>query len=296
MQAARRFVPFLLFFILAVTIAHARETEKTGVLLVAFGTSVPEAKKAFDNIDAAYKKAFPGSPIVWAFTSQIIRKKLAAEGERVYSISEALDRLAKDGATVVRVQSLHVLAGQEFAEMARSVLLETKKYPDRFKAVYLGRPLLESREDANSVARALSSELADKRESGDAVALMGHGNAAGRGDLVLEGARAALKNADPAFHVASVEGARGFDEELAELKKSGAKTVLLAPFMVVAGDHARNDLAGEEDESWASRLKKAGFKVKTSLKGLGEMNPVVDIFIRHTRESKDNLALEPRKP
>ena len=90
---------------------------KRGILLVSFGTSVPEAQPAFKAVDAEFKKAFPGSPVVWAYTSQIIRKKLAAQGHPVGGISDRIAQVAKDGAKVVRVQSLHGLAHEEFTAL-----------------------------------------------------------------------------------------------------------------------------------------------------------------------------------
>lgn len=274
---------------------EAATPEREGILLVAFGTSVPEATASFTAIDAAFKKAWPDSPVVWAYTSQIIRKKLAREGRPVGGIAAGLDRLAADGVTVVRVQSLHVMAGEEFAALARAVLLNIQKHPGRFKAVYLGRPLLESREDAQNAAKAVLGALAARRQAGDALVLMGHGQEHGRADLVFEGARSVFQSSDPVVFLATVEGSRGFDELLAELRARKVRRVWLQPLMLVAGDHARNDLAGEEEDSWASRLRAAGFTVMTNLTGLGEIPGIAAIYVQHARGTADDLTREPRK-
>ncbi|WP_298034862.1 sirohydrochlorin cobaltochelatase [uncultured Desulfovibrio sp.] len=292
-----RFMPlFLLLLALMATSAQTaeRKAPKEGVLLVAFGTSVPEALPSFKAVDASFKAAFPDSPVVWAYTSQIIRRKLAKQGRPVGGISDGLAELAKDGVKLVRVQSLHVMPGEEFTELERAVLLDLQKHPGRFEALYLGRPLLESHKDALRVSKAVLADM-DTRRKGEAVVLMGHGQAHGRADLAFEGARASFKESDPLVFMATVEGARGFDDLLAELSTRKVKKVWLQPLMVVAGDHARNDLAGDEEDSWASKLKAAGFQVQTNLKGLGQVPGVCDVFVAHAKENVDDLTKEPRK-
>lgn len=269
---------------------------KEGVLLVAFGTSVPEAKTAFETIDAAYRKAFPDMPVEWAFTSQIIRKKLAARGESAGSIGGGLEALAKKGVKIARVQSLHVMAGEEFAALAHSLAVWLQKHPGVFEALYLGRPLLESRADAEAASKAVSRAFSPRRGVEGALVLMGHGHEKGRAGLVFEGARAIFKDNDPLVFMASVEGERNFDDLLEELGKQGIKKVVLAPLMLVAGDHARNDLGGDGPDSWASRLRSAGYDVEVSLQGLGDLPGIGDIFIEHTRNGADDLSAEPAKP
>ena len=283
----------LLLALLAASVQAAdQKAPKEGVLLVAFGTSVPEALPSFKAVDASFKAAFPDTPVVWSYTSQIIRKKLAKQGKPVGGISDGLAALAKAGVKVVRVQSLHVMPGEEFTELERAVLLDIQKHPGRFEAVYLGRPLLESHKDALSVAKAVLADMGGKRRKGEAVVLMGHGQAHGRADLVFEGTRATFKESDPLVFMATVEGARGIDDLLAELKAHKIKKVWLQPLMVVAGDHARNDLAGDEEDS---KLKAAGFKVEANLKGLGEVPGVRDLFVDHAKQNVDDLTKEPKK-
>ena len=290
------FVLLLLAGLCLHSTSHAAGTPKEGVLLVAFGTSAPEGMPAFKTVDAEFKKAFPDSPVVWAYTSQIIRKKLAQQGQPVGGISDGLAQLAKDGAKVVRVQSLHVLGGEEFSALERAVLLDVSKHPGRFDAVFLGRPLLESRADAQELATIILADTKKARGKNAALVLMGHGQSHGRADLAFEGVRAVFKAAHKNIHMATVEGARTVEELLTELKAAKVKRVVLAPLMLVAGDHARNDLAGDEENSWASQIKKAGIKVDAHLKGLGEMPGTAAIFVRHAKESSDDLTKEPRKP
>ena len=295
-QRLPRFLVLLLaFWLVSLSpAAHAAEPRE-GLLIVAFGTSVPEAVPALKALDADFRAAFPDAAVEWAYTSQIIRKKLAERGTPVGDISDGLAALARKGVKVVRVQSLHVMAGEEFSALERAVLLDVKAHPGRFEAVYLGRPLLESRQDAREVAAAVLQSCGG-RAPGEGLVLMGHGQAHGRADLVFEGMRRAFVEADGLTFMASVEGSRTFEDLARELATRNVKTLWVQPFMIVAGDHARNDLAGEEADSWASRLRAQGFQVKTNLLGMGEIAGVRAVFIRHARETKDDLTREPVKP
>ncbi|GHU92963.1 sirohydrochlorin cobaltochelatase CbiKP [Deltaproteobacteria bacterium] len=288
---------FLLFLsiALAATVrpAEAVDAPKEGILLAAFGTTVPEAMSVYTDIEQTFKAEFPGSSVEWAYTSQIIRRKLEKQGRPVGGVSDGLAALAARGVKVVRVQSLHIMAGEEFAELARAVLIDVQKNPGRFNAVYLGRPLLESRQDALEAAAALVGDT--KKAGGEALVFMGHGQSQGRADLVFEGVRAVFREIDPRFFMATAEGARNFDRLLRDLKSGKVRRVRLQALMLVAGEHARNDLAGDEKDSWASRLKAAGFQIKADLHGLGEMDGIRSIFVRHAKESGDDLTKEPKK-
>lgn len=267
----------------------ALAAQKEGLLLVAFGTSVPEAQPALTAIDKEFKAAFPHSPVVWAYTSSIIRAKLEKRGVHIGDVTAGLEELARQKVDVVRVQSLHVVAGEEFSEMERLLVSWLARHPDTFKAVYLGRPLLESRQDAEDVCRAVLSATEGKRKPGELLALMGHGQSHGRGDMVIEGMRSTLSFADNLAVLATVEGSRGFDQVLAAIKTSRASVIWLQPFMVVAGDHARNDLAGDEPDSWASQIRALGLTPRPVLTGLGELPGVRAVFVRHARDSRDDL-------
>lgn len=275
--------------------ANASGEPREGVLLVAFGTSVPEALVSMKAVDKEFKTAFPDRPVVWAYTSQIIRKKIAAQGRPVGGISDGLALLAKDGVRVVRVQSLHIMAGEEFTELERAVLISVQKNPGRFDAVYLGRPMLESEKDAQELIRAVREDVKPLRDKNTALVLMGHGQGHGRAGLTFEGARAMFHQADTLVFMATVEGTRNIDDLLRDLKAAKVKKVVIEPLMLVAGDHAHNDLAGKEDDSWASRLKAAGYTVEPNLKGLGQIAGARAILVRHAKESTDDLTKEPKK-
>ena len=134
-------------------IALGADGGKKGVLLVAFGTSMDTGAPAYEGIEGAFRKT--GEPVVWAFTSNIIRAKMAKQGVKLLTVPEGLAKLADEGVTDVTVQSLHIMAGEEYAKMERLVLTDVLAHPDRFASVKVGRPLVESMRDARDVAEAV---------------------------------------------------------------------------------------------------------------------------------------------
>ncbi len=291
----RHLASFLSSLLLVLCLAvSAQAASANGVLLVAFGTSMDSAKPALDDIGNAYAKAYPDTPIVWAYTSDIIRNKLAREGTRVFSVREALDECARLGIVNLRVQSLHLMPAEEYTMMQRLLVRDLSLKPGRFDHVWLGVPLLESRQDLNDVMDAVFASFPRERKADEAVVLMGHGNNRGPADLAIACVATALNEKDPLVYLAAVEGANSFDSVLAALREKKVKKVYLQPFMIVAGDHARNDLAGAEEDSWASQLKAAGMEVEANLTGLGSNPGVQKVFLRHTADTKDDLA-HPKK-
>lgn len=261
--------------------------EKAGVLLAVFGTSEPDALAAYKAIGKDFDAL--GVPVVWAYTSNIIRDKMARAGVKLATLNEALDELAGKGVQNVRVQSLHMAAGEEFSQMERGVYAYVLRHPGRFQSVCMGRPLLESARDVQQTVAAVLGEFPKERKSSEAVVLMGHGHSGGRADLPMFAARAEFNSRDPLVFLATVEGGLDFASLVPVLQARGVKHVWLAPFMVVAGDHARNDLTGSEAGSWASLLKAEGMTVSSNLKGLGELSGIRKVFVRHTLETHDDL-------
>ena len=263
---------------------------KTGTLLVAFGTSMESGRPAIDALEKTYREAYGKEPLALAFTSDIIRNKLAKQGQPVLSVNAAMNKLAKEGVTELVIQSLHMLPGEEYQQLERMVVKNLAKYPGVFTSVKVGYPLLLSEKDLDTVVKIVLASLADKRKAGDAVLLMGHGNDRGPGDLTLAATAAAFNKADPLVWLASVEGANSFDAILPKIKAAGVQRVWLQPFMIVAGDHANNDLAGAEEDSWASRLKAAGMTPLPNLVGLGQLDGIQRLFLEHTKNAVVDLA------
>ncbi len=257
-------------------------------ILAAFGTSDSEAQKSLDAIKKAYEKN--GDTTIWAFSSNIIRNKLNKDKQVVYSINEALDYAYKNGYNNVKIQSLHVVPGEEYMKICRLISRDMEKNPKRFDSVIMGHPLLSSKADLDTIVKAALASLPKERTKNDAVIFMGHGNDRGTGDLSLIAIAHTFQETDPLAWFATVEGALDFEKTLEKIKeKKEIKNIYLAPFMVVAGDHAKNDMAGTEEDAWAERLKKEGYNVHTLIRGLGEIPEVQKLFIEHTQNSHDDI-------
>ncbi len=276
----------ILFVLCLVPPAHA--AEKWVNILAFFGTSVPEAKVALDAIEKAYTKT--GDEIIIAYTSDIIRNKLAKSGKKILSVNAALNKAADMGFTNVRVQSFHVGTAEEFYHLQRMIVKNVTLHPNRFKSILLGYPLMSSGQDLYEVRDVLLTALPPKRNKNEAVVFMGHGNHHGPGDIMLYALEKALQEKDPLMYVAAVEGSSTFEKVLKQLKAKNIKSVWLQPFMIVAGDHARNDMAGPEADSWISQLKAAGITGHTHIVGLGEIEGIQNIFLRHTKQARDEMA------
>ena len=255
-----------------------KDSKKVGILLVAFGSSEESAQVSFENIDRKVRAAYPEIPVRWAYTSHIIRDKLAKQGKVLDSPEVALARMMDEKFTHVAVQSLHTIAGEEFHDLRRTV--GAFKEMGGFQRVILGYPLLATQEDMERAVAAILGSIPAERKKDEAVVLMGHGTPhpanAFYAALMFQ-----LQLQDPNIFVGTVEGYPevGLIQEL--LLKKGIKKAYLMPFMSVAGDHAKNDMAGVEDDSWKSILTKAGIECVPILKGSAEFDSFVDIWVDH---------------
>lgn len=313
-----------LLIIMAVPVSaghHEEAPAKQAIVLAAFGTSYPEALKSILNIKSRVEKANPGVPVKLAFTSSIIRdiwqerqgdaawqKANAGVPKDVLYVKSPLATMADlsdQGYKNVAVQSLHVFAGEEFADLKstmtglRSITaIKAKSTP--FKKMRLGRPALGMpgdvypyTKDIEAAAKALKKDAEEARRMEAALVYMGHGN-----DFFSTGTYAEFQREMqhmykvPVF-VACVEGFPNYDDMLADLKASGRKIVLLKPFMIVAGDHASNDMAGTEDDAWKVMLGKEGFTVMPDLRGLGEVDAWADIYVRHLKDAMSQTHMLP---
>ncbi len=255
---------------------------KKGILLVAFGTSVPEAQKAFEQIGKQVKKAFPGVDTKWAYTSKIIRAKLKKQGKELDSPVVALAKMMEEDFTHVVVASFHTMSGEEFHDLHANAHL-FNRMRGGMKMVLVSRPLLSSRKDCERVMKGLMSEIPKSRKPDEAVIFMGHGSEHHPADDAYAAMNYWFGRTYPNVYVGTVEGQPTLDDFLPELKKKGVKKVYLVPFMSVAGDHARNDMCGSEEDSWKSALKKEGIEVECILKGTGEVPQIVDVWIDHMK-------------
>lgn len=266
--------------------ASHEKPDKKAILLVAFGTTVPEAQKVFDKIDARAREKFPGTEIRWGFTSSIVRAKLAKQGKAVPSPESALAKLMDDGFTHVALLSLQTIPGEEFHELYQNARL-FEQMAGGFKKVLVALPLLSSHDDMVRAAGAMVANLPPSRKSGEPVVLMGHGSEKHPADALYLAMNEIFAGIDPNVCLATVEGYPSLDDVLPKLRK-GAK-VYLAPFMLVAGDHAMNDMAGDEPDSWKSILAKNGYRCEIVMKGTGDYPEIVDIWLDHLQAAYSRL-------
>ncbi|ROR01809.1 sirohydrochlorin cobaltochelatase [Desulfosoma caldarium] len=269
---------------------ESAEEAKPAILVVAFGTSVPEAQKAYDLIDQRIAAAFPKVERRWAYTSSIIRKKLRAQGQSLDAPETALAKLMEDGFTHVAVMSLHIIPGAEFHDLYTNARFFAQMVGG-FKKVTFAQPLISSAEDMVQVARAMAESVPLERKPNEAVIYMGHGSEHHPADAAYVAMDSYFRKQDSNMYLATVEGALPFENVLSTLKSRRVPKAYLVPFMVVAGDHARNDMAGEEPDSWKSQLEAQGIKAVPVFRGMGEVPAVVDVWIRHLQSAMEALGM-----
>jgi sirohydrochlorin cobaltochelatase len=252
--------------------------KKVGILLVTFGSSEESAQVSFENIDQKVKAKYPNIPVRWAYTSTIIRDKLAKQGKMLDSPEVALAKMQDEKFTHVALQSLHTIGGEEYHDLRRTV--GAFKMMGGFQQIVLGYPLLATQEDMERTSDAIMTTIPKERKKSEAVVLMGHGthhpSNAFYAALMFQ-----MQLKDPNIFIGTVEGFPDIDLIKDLLLKKKIKKAYLIPFMSVAGDHAKNDMAGDEDDSWKSILTKAGIKCVPILKGSAEFDAFVDIWVDH---------------
>lgn len=257
---------------------------KQAILMVSFGTSYDETRaKTIEAIEAAAKKEFPEYEIRRAFTSKTIMGILKKRGIFVDDVTQALARLKEEGYQKVLCQPTHIMHGYEYDDIVNAA----SAFAGEFESFAIGVPLLSSPEDYKQAAQSLGFLV--PVEQGTALVWMGHGTE--------HPANATYSALEYAFHdagyknvfVGTVEGYPDLQAVMRRLKEYGAEKVLLAPFMVVAGDHAMNDMAGDEEDSWNSQLKAQGWQTEILLKGLGEYKEIRRQYMGHIHSALEKM-------
>ena len=232
---------------------------KQALIITSFGTSVPEARISIEAVEKALSEAAAGYTSVRAFTSPTIRRILAERGEKVPSLTGALEQLHSEGINRVVVQPTHLLYGYEYDKLKA----EAEEFSDRFEKLIVGKPLLAGSSDILRFAEEIAETHPQQKEA--AVVYMGHGTEH-FANAVYPALQTALQLAGRSdIHIGTVEGWPGLTEILRQLKKPCK--VKLLPLMLVAGDHARKDMAVD----WKQELEKAGHTVQCEFTGLGEL-------------------------
>ena len=260
--------------------------DKEAMLVVSFGTSHPDTRAlTLDATEAAFKEKFSNYDIYKAYTSQTIINILKRrDGIQVYNVREVLEVIKKEKYGSVVVQSLHVMNGAEYDDMKAIV----DEFKDDFIEIKVGKALLTSYEDYVKTCGALSLNFPERQDQ-EAIVLMGHGTHHEANAVYPTLEYVFKKIGHKNVYVGTVEGFPSFDDVLNQLSADGIKKVTLMPLMIVAGDHAKNDMAGDKEDAWKTMLKKAGFKVDIYMHGMGESQAIRDIFISH---AEDAIAME----
>lgn len=256
--------------------------QQKAILLVSFGTSYEDSrKKTIDKILEDVTEAFPDYRIYQAWTSKMILRSIKKRDNiHIPTVEEAMEQIKADGITELTVQPTHLINGIENDIMQKTILAMAPAN----MTLHFGNPLLTTTEDNHQVLEAAMEEFSDI-SSEDALVFMGHGT-----EHYVNSIYAALDYTlkdmgyDHAF-MGTVEAYPDLDVLIRQVGKVNPRRVHLAPFMLVAGDHANNDMAGDEEDSWKSRFESAGYEVVCHIRGLGEYESIREIYLEHLRDA-----------
>ena len=288
----------------------ARNQDEIGeneLLVVSFGTSFNDSRVAdIKGIEDALQAAYPDWSVRRAFTAQIIINHIQArDGEKIDNMTQALDRAVANGVKNLVVQPTHLMHGAEYDEMCEAI----EAYKDQFESVSIAEPMLGEvgsdatviNADKEAVAKAITAaavseagfeSLEAAKDAGTAFVFMGHGTAH-VAKVTYSQMQTQMQNLGyENVFIGTVEGEP--EETSAEavieaVKAAGYTNVVLRPLLVVAGDHANNDMAGSDDDSWKTMFEAAGFTVDCQIHGLGEIADVQALYVAHTKAAIDAL-------
>lgn len=264
------------------------KAEDAAILVVSFGTSYNDSRDiTIGAVEDAIAAAHPEYEVRRAFTSQIIIDVLKErEGLEIDNVTEALDRAVADGIKTLIVQPTHLMNGLEYGDL----VAELKDYEEDFDQVAIGEPLLMQDSDYEAVIGAITKATAEYDDGETAIVFMGHGTEA-ESNVVYSTLQEKLTAAGyENYYIGTVEASPTLDDIMAAMTKHGEyQKVVLEPLMVVAGDHANNDMAGDEEDSWKTILTEAGYETECLLRGLGELPEIQDIYVTHVDAALEQL-------
>ena len=261
---------------------------KTAIVLAAFGSRNKNAMASLAHITERVRAAHPDVPVLVAYTSKTIRGHMQQAGEAVDSVPDALARLHKDGATHVVIQSLHLIPGTEFHELL-ALANQHMLSEDGFTRVEVGFPLVAGDPGVTAVADAIVAIARKDKGDNDAVLFMGHGTKHD-GNVYYEALHRAFQQRDRTVHLGAMEAEPGIDAIITRFKAEGVKKAYLLPFLFGAGWHVARDMVGDGDTSWKTRLENEGVACEAVLKGAGEFDELVDIWLAHLADAMQRLT------
>ena len=257
------------------------------LLVVSFGTSFNDSRRlTIVAIEGSLAESFPDWSVRRGFTSQIIIDHvLSRDGVAIDNVSEALNRAADNGVKTLVVQPTHLMDGFEYNDLVD----ELAGFADAFEAIAVGEPLLSSEEDFAAVAEAIVQATAEYDDGETAICFMGHGTEAESNGVYAKMQQVLSEAGYDNYFIGTVEAEPSVEDLLAAVQAGDYKRVVLRPLMIVAGDHANNDMAGDEEDSWKSVFESAGYEVECVLSGLGELEAIRDLFVQHAQAAMDSL-------
>lgn len=264
------------------------EIGDTELLVVSFGTSFNDSRRmTIGAIENDLAEAFPDYAVRRAFTAQIVIDHVKTrDGEVIDNMTEALDRAVENGVKTLLVQPTHLMNGIEYDEMQDTLA----EYADAFEKIAIGEPLLTSDEDFKAVETAITDSMAEYDDGETAIVYMGHGTEHESNGVYAKMQELLTADGFENFYIGTVEANPSLDDVLAAVGEGEYNKVVLAPLMVVAGDHANNDMASDEEDSWKTAFAEAGYEVETVLQGLGENEAIREVYVQHAQAAAENLA------
>ena len=249
---------------------------RKAILLVAYGAVSSQGRRVLVNIDERVRTAFPGFSVRWAYSSPILRMRLAQSGLKSDSVIKALERLWFEHFVEVVIQPLQTIAGVEHEEMHKAI---QSVVVEKSLAVYVGQPLLANANDIAKVALSLLQDLPAERLADEDVIFMGHGSRHPAAKMYAD-LHNYVQTLDPHVHVGTMIGLINLENLLPNLT---SKRVWLMPFLSTVGRHTLNDMAGTKSTSWRSCLENQGHICMPVLKGTAECAALVEIWLEHLR-------------
>ena len=257
------------------------------LLVLSFGTSFNDSRRlTIGAIEDSLEKAFPDYSVRRGFTANIVIDHVERrDGIHIDDINEALDRAVKNGVKNLVVQPTHLMNGIEYDELSGKLA----SYSDAFDKVVIGEPLLTSDDDFKRVENAIVDWTKEYDDGKTAVCFMGHGTEHASNAVYAKMQDMLTADGHTNYFIGTVEAEPSLDDVIEKVKAGGYEKVVLEPLMVVAGDHANNDMAGDDEDSWKSAFAAEGFKVECLLRGLGENEEIRKIYVEHAQKAIDSL-------
>lgn len=263
-------------------------SDRTGILLVAFGSSREEAHISLRRFEDMTRERFPGLPVRWAFSSGVVRSKLADKGKKTDSASKALEKMWFEKYRRVAVQSLHVIPGDEYHELLH--VAESFRAESRiFDSLTVGGPLISTPGDVARTADAVFKHIPEDRSPAEAVVLMGHGTWH-PGDSAYDLLFDELQSRDENVLVATMDGSLTIEGVRDRLKAKGVKKAHLMALLAVAGRHVQKDMCGQGPDSWVSVLESSGIECSCVPHGTAGYPDFAQIWLDHLEKALAELG------